>query len=94
MKAFNFKVFIKPFEAPQRSVKIKISLKYNFQKCTGREGLISSLNLLRKLDHMKFGCVLNSVKLVIHYRFANLDHAAVLFAYNSIFCAKCKPGHE
>ena len=42
MKAL--KALIKPFGAPQRSVKIKIKLnflfQYNFQKCTGWEGLI------------------------------------------------------
>ena len=41
MKAF--KAFIRPFEAPQISVKIKIQpnflFQYNFQKCTGWEGL-------------------------------------------------------
>ena len=36
------KAFIKPFEAPQRSVKVKFFFQYNFQKCTGREGLNSS----------------------------------------------------
>ena len=37
------KAFIKPFKAPQRSVKINCEnlclFQYNFQKCTGREGL-------------------------------------------------------
>ena len=39
MKAFE--VFIKPFEAPQGSVKIKIQLNFyfNIQKSTGREWL-------------------------------------------------------
>ena len=45
----GLKAFMKPFETPQRSVKIKIWLtfclsQYNFQKCTGREGLKQSLN--------------------------------------------------
>ena len=42
MKAL--KAFIKPFESPQGSVKIQIYVnflfQYNFQKYTGREGLI------------------------------------------------------
>ena len=42
MKAF--KALIKPFEAPPRSVKIKIQVTFLFQykllKRTGREGLI------------------------------------------------------
>ena len=41
MKAF--KAFIKPFEMPQRSVKMKIYrnsyFNTNFHKCMGREGL-------------------------------------------------------
>ena len=37
----TLKAFIKPFEAQQRSVKIKIQVyfQYNFLKCKGREGL-------------------------------------------------------
>ena len=42
MKAL--KAFIKPFEEPQRIVKIKNLTRFlfqrNTQKCTGREGLI------------------------------------------------------
>ena len=44
-----FKAFIKPSEAPQRSVKIKIELNflfwYKFLKCTGREGLNGDLEI-------------------------------------------------
>ena len=41
MKAF--KAFVKPFEASQKSVKIKLSqflFQYNFLKCSGLEGLM------------------------------------------------------
>ena len=47
--------FVKPFEAPQRSVKIKIYVNfflYNLLKCTGRERLTNFLGLaqLSKTD--------------------------------------------
>ena len=37
----GLKAFIKPFEASQRSVKVKIQFLFqcNFKKCTGRQGL-------------------------------------------------------
>ena len=41
MKAL--KAFIKPFEAPQRSVKIKIYVKFSLHPGLGREGLIIPL---------------------------------------------------
>ena len=37
MKAFN--AFMKPFEAPQRSVKVKISFDFSLCPVLGREGL-------------------------------------------------------
>ena len=34
-----FKAFIKPFDVPQRSVKIKINLIFSLRPILGREGL-------------------------------------------------------
>ena len=39
MKAF--KAFIKPFEAPRRSVEIKIQLNFSLRQGLGREGIIA-----------------------------------------------------
>ena len=38
------KAFIKPSEAPERSVKKMNFFEYNFLKCTAREGLIFAVN--------------------------------------------------
>ena len=57
VKALNLKAFIKFFEAPKRSVKIKIQLnflfQYNLQKCTGQEGSSLWRNLWTSLWEIK-----------------------------------------
>ena len=45
---FPFKAFIKPFEAPQRSVKIKFKLIFSLHLASRREGLTLRVNRGRK----------------------------------------------
>ena len=53
MKAFN--VFLKPFDAPQRSVKVKISFHFfPLLPGSGREGLLLSSRLIWPYEFYKF----------------------------------------
>ena len=63
MKAL--KAFIKPFEAPQRSTKIKFNLIFSLRPGLGREGL--------KTDYFHFGISVKLFQILQSYKSQNCN---------------------
>ena len=68
MKAF--KAFIKPFETPQRSVKIKFNLIFSLCPGLGREGLT--------------GCVALPIFIFLNMIYFKIDETGIFFLPNHV----------